>query len=361
MLRNLFDIDQPWTTPHCGYHWDGSQERFFEGWYYRVTLPQWGQTFGFMYSIDDHIGGKPHSGGAVQILGANDHYLYRIFPDVKTFWASKNKLALCHWKKEIVSLKPQLLDRLIFEDNIQEGYQATATLNQGYLKDPATQNYCHWHYQIEPIDGWGNRFFPQKATAGWLSFLPIFDPGWQVLMAHGWATGYIDWNGEKYEFEQVPAYSEKNWGHSFPSKWFWINCNSFTEESDLSLTAAGGIRQVLNWQESVGIIGLHYQGKFYQFGRKNSQLSWQIKPWGSWIMQGKNADFTINIEGKTEQPGNYVRVPTNEGLQFNCRDTMQGNLTIELQNNQGKVILNATSFLGGLEIGGSPWDEDWIY
>ncbi len=32
-------------TPHSGYHWDGSSRRFFEGWYYRVTLPAERQTF----------------------------------------------------------------------------------------------------------------------------------------------------------------------------------------------------------------------------------------------------------------------------------------------------------------------------
>ncbi|CCQ53308.1 tocopherol cyclase family protein [Crocosphaera watsonii WH 8501] len=355
------NINKPWKTPHSGYHWDGSFRRFFEGWYYRVTLPQWGQSFAFMYSIDDPIGGKPHSGGAAQVLGENEEYLYRIFPDVKKFWASEQQLALCHWKKENLTLKPQIIESTIFEEAVEEGYQASATLNQGYIEDPVTNNYCRWCYDIRPVDGWGNRFYSQEATAGWLSFLPIFDPGWQVLMAHGWATGYIDWNGKKYEFSNVPAYSEKNWGYSFPSKWFWINCNSFEQESDLALTAAGGIRQVFNWQESVGIIGLHYQGKFYKFFRDDSQLSWKVTPWGSWIMQGKNADFLVKIEGNTKESGTYVRVPTAEGLQFLCRDTVKGNLTLELANHEGKILLKANSCLGGLEIGGSPWDDSWIY
>ncbi|MEL4898394.1 tocopherol cyclase family protein [Crocosphaera sp. Alani8] len=357
----LLDINETWKTPHSGYHWDGSIRRFFEGWYYRVTLPQWDESFAFMYSIDDPIGGKSHSGGAVQILGANEDYLYRIFPDIKTFWASNKHLALCHWQQQKIEQETTIIEPNIFEKIVKEGYQATATLNQGYIQDPVTKNYCRWCYDIQPIDGWGNRLQPQEATAGWLSFLPIFDPGWQVLMAHGRASGYIDWNGKIYEFKNAPAYSEKNWGHSFPSKWFWINCNSSKQESDLSLTAAGGIRQVLNWQESVGIIGLHYQGKFYQFTRENSQLSWHIKPWGSWIMQGKNTKFVVKIEGKTEGLGTYVRVPTADGLQFLCRDTVQGDLTIKLENNEGKTLLNATTCLAGLEVGGSPWDEDWIY
>ncbi|HBE32945.1 MAG TPA: tocopherol cyclase, partial [Cyanobacteria bacterium UBA11368] len=65
MVLNLTD---PIQTPHSGYHWDGSDRRFFEGWYYRVTLPEDRQTFAFMYSIEDPIGGKPYSGGGAQIL-----------------------------------------------------------------------------------------------------------------------------------------------------------------------------------------------------------------------------------------------------------------------------------------------------
>lgn len=344
-------MNNPCSTPHSGYHWDGSEQRFFEGWYYRVALPDCGQGFGFMYSIDDPIGGKSHSGGAAQILGVNDEYLYRTFPDVNTFQAHHSQLALSHWGRSRFSTESQ---------RIREGYQATATLNRGYICDRATQQFCQWHYTIEPIDGWGNRNSPQKATAGWLSFLPVFDPGWQVLMAHGWATGWINWAGKQYEFSRVPAYSEKNWGRSFPKKWFWLNCNSFRKEADLSLTAAGGIRDIFGFSEAVGLIGLHYQGKLYQFTRENSQLSWHIQPWGNWKMQAHNQDFIISLLGTTEQTGNYVRVPTVNGLQFNCRDTLQGNIVLELRQQSGKLVLKASSDLGGLEVGGSPWQQPWV-
>ncbi len=347
-------------TPHSGYHWDGSDERFFEGWYYRLTLPQIGQTFGFMYSIDDPGGGKPHSGGAAQILGAGDRYLCRTFPDVKNFWAAKNYLGLGHWRKPYLTISPQLLDCETFARFIPEGYQATATLNQGFIRDPASQFYCRWLYTIKPIYAWGNPQLPQQSTAGWLSYLPIFEPGWQVLMAHGLASGWIDWLGQRYEFIDAPAYAEKNWGHAFPQKWFWINCNSFTDESDLALTAVAGRRKVLSWLESVALIGLHYQGKFYEFAPWNSQVKWQVEPWGRWQMQAQNERFEVILTGKCDSAGTWVRVPTQAGLRFCCRDTMQGQLELELRERQGKVILSAESSLGGLEIGGNPWDEAWI-
>ncbi len=351
---NFLDLTQ---TPHCGYHWDGSDRRFFEGWYYRVTLPQWGQTFAFMYSIEDPIGGKPHSGGGAQILGANDEYLCRTFPDVKKFWGSKDCLGLGHWGKTDLNTAPAYLAPEVFQRHVHQGYQATATLNQGIISNPATGFYCRWQYNIQPIYGWGNQGNLQQSTAGWMSAMQIFEPGWQILMAHGLATGWIDWNGKIYEFVDAPAYGEKNWGGAFPQKWFWLNCNSFEGERDLALTAGGGRRGVLWWMESVAMVGLHYQGKFYEFVPWNSQVSWDIQPWGQWKIQAQNSQYEVELTGTTDLPGTPLRAPTENGLVFCCRDTMKGLLNLKLRKVTGgkkQIILQAHSELCGLEIGGSP-------
>ena len=169
--KNLINFTQ---TPHSGYHWDGGSRRFFEGWYYRVTLPDIGQTIAFMYSIEDPMGNQPYSGGAAQILGINDEYLCRTFPDVNKFWASRDVLGLGHWGKTNLQVAPLYLIRDEFTHYIQEGYQATAILNQGIITDPATGNYCRWEYEIQPIYAWGNQNTFQQSTAGLLSSLQIF-------------------------------------------------------------------------------------------------------------------------------------------------------------------------------------------
>ncbi|MBE9144741.1 tocopherol cyclase family protein [Planktothrix mougeotii] len=345
-------------TPHSGYHWDGSDRRFFEGWYYRVTLPPEKQTFAFMYSIEDPIENQPHSGGGAQILGPDDQYLCRTFPDVKKFWATSDQLALGHWGKTDLTASPGYLEPQIFERYIHQGYQGTATFHQGKLSDPATNQFCHWQYKIQPIYGWGNANQPQQSTAGWLSFLPIFEPGWQILMAHGLATGWINWNGKRYQFENAPAYSEKNWGGSFPKQWFWVNCNSFNGEPDLALTAGGGQRGVLWWSESVALVGIHYQGKFYEFVPWNSQVHWEIEPWGKWVMNAKNEQYEVSLIATTDHPGTLLRAPTEQGLIFRCRDTMHGKIHLQLTA-KNRMILEATSDLCGVEVGGKIWHETW--
>ncbi len=352
-------ITHPLQTPHSGYHWAGEEIRFFEGWYYRVTLPEINQTFAFMYSIDDPAGGTAYSGGAAQILGPDDDYFWRTFPNVKGFWADYTALGLGHWARRPLGSFPRELTPNQFQQQIEEGYQATATLNQGKLHDPATGETVTWNYQIHPIYGWGDTQRPQKATAGWLSFLPLFEPGWQILIAHGLATGDIQWQGKTYKFTNVPAYSEKNWGRAFPAKWFWLNCNAFEEETDLALTAGGGRREVLGLGEEVALICFHYQGKFYEFVPWNSDVFWEIQPWGEWKMRAVGAELTVEIMGTTDRPGTLLRAPTEQGLKFCCRDTMQGYLHLKLSHRKGNLIFEASSTNCGLEVGGIPWSGIW--
>ncbi|MGB3310725.1 MAG: tocopherol cyclase family protein [Nodosilinea sp.] len=351
----------PLQTPHSGYHWDGQSSRFFEGWYFRVTLPELRQTFAFMYSIEDPVGGKSHSGGTAQILGPDDSYFCRTFPNVDQFWAWPEGLGLGHWRGE-AKTNPRLLPSTEFEDYVSEGYQVTATWHRGDLKDPVGGAVA-WEYHTEPIYGWASTGKPQQSTAGLLSSLPIFEPGWQILMAHGHATGWVEWQGKRYKFTDAPAYSEKNWGQSFPQKWFWVNCNAFDGVADLAITAGGGRRQVLTWMESVAMVGIHYGGKFYEFVPWNARVTWHIDPWGYWYMRCEKLGYTVEVTGTTALAGIPLRAPTQQGMIFCCRDTALGNVSIKLWRQHGgtlELIVAASSAQAGLEVGGGPWDQPWI-
>ncbi len=352
--------------PHSGYHWRAQTARFFEGWYLRLTLPDTAQTFAFMYSIDDPAGGTDCSGGAAQILGPDESYYCRTFADVSQFWAWPHRLGLGHWRSA-QSGAPRYLDAADFAAKVSEGYQVTSDHHQGKLLLPSGHTKAEWDYRITPLYGWGDRWDSdrQKATAGWLSYLPVFEPGWQVLMAHGLASGWIYWQGKRYRFQDSPCYAEKNWGGAFPDKWFWLQCNAFPDTPDLSVTAVGGVRNVLAWQEDVGLIGIHYKGEFYQLVSTQSDFSWTVEPWGYWHLSARNYRYRVEITGRAPDDGAWVRVPTREGLRWLCRDTTHGEMHIRLWQRTGSnrtesIILETTSQLAGLEVGGGPWDEPWI-
>ena len=86
--------------PHAGCHFrpthpltesdhKGSRKRkrFFEGWYYRITLPDQNASFAFIYSIEDPFDGSDLSLCCHQIMGPNDDYLVQADKDHTKFWA----------------------------------------------------------------------------------------------------------------------------------------------------------------------------------------------------------------------------------------------------------------------------------
>ena len=45
---------------------------------------------------------------------------------------------------------------------------------------PSTVSSARWAFTVRPLLGWGATDERQKATAGWLASLPVFEPHWQV-------------------------------------------------------------------------------------------------------------------------------------------------------------------------------------
>ncbi len=359
----------PLRTPHSGCHWDGKRRPFFEGWYYRLTLPSTpsapADTIAFMVSLQTPAGSAKTEtpegfGGAVQILGPMEMIVCRFFPDLSTFWAHRDRLGHGQHRE---GHDPE-------QGRHGEFYRASAHQHEGCILNPATGEEIRWCFSVEPRYGWGALHRRQQSTAGWLSRFPIFEPGWQVLMAHGWASGWIDWQQPspspahlRRHFDRVPAYAEKNWGASFPSKWFWVQCNAFEQHPDLTLTAAGGIRKVLGRRESVGLVGIHHHGVFYEFVPWNARVSWHVDPWGCWRMWAEQRRYRVELLGTCTDAGVMVQVPTAAGLQFLCRDTTRGELQLKLWRRRGsslELVLEASSRQAGLEVGGREWSLPWV-
>ncbi len=358
------------SSPHSGYHWQG-QSPFFEGWYVRLLLPEKRQSFAFMYSIENPAGDRPYQGGAIQILGTTvkqagvgevcyvDQLACRTFPDVKSFWAAPQAFGLGQWGK-VQALdsaplrRPRPLTTAEFWQHIARGYQIHQHQHLGCIVFPGQQAPCRWQFTIQPQNGWGDQRRSSRATAGWRSFLPLFDPGWQVLLAKGSATGFIEWQGDRLEFNHALVYAEKNWGTSFPRYWFWCQANHFLGEPSLSVTAAGGERLVWEQAESVALVGIHYNDQFYEFNTLDHRLTWQIPCWGDWQLSGHNDRYWMILHGTTDDPGMWVYTPTAQGLQFNCRDTTRGQLTLQLGKQGHRAFVTATTETAGLEVGG-----DW--
>ncbi|KAL2612320.1 hypothetical protein R1flu_024012 [Riccia fluitans] len=381
--------DRQSRTPHSGYHFDGSSRRFFEGWYFKVSIPKVEDSFAWMYTVaepgalsnstssdDGNSTGPKFHGTGAQVMGAKDQYLFQYDKTVRNFWGSRDELALGHTFVPKFGKVPPIceLEPEEFVNRVEEGFQVTPTWHQGFLRDNGqsphmkTVDTIRWEYSTRPLYGWGDNGKSQKATAGWLAAFPVFEPHWQICMAAGYSTGWIEWGDERYEFEDAPSYVEKNWGGSFPLKWFWLQSNIFEGVAgSIALTCGGGRRGlplIPGAHENVALVGIHYCGKFYEFVPWTGTVEWDIAPWGSWKISAENKQYKVRVDAVCDVPGVYLRCPTVErGLTPLCQDTFFGKLRLQLcersKNGADKVILDVTSDQSALETGGGPWDSNW--
>ncbi|CAO2825942.1 unnamed protein product [Amaranthus hypochondriacus] len=147
---------------------------------------------------------------------------------------------------------------------------------------------------------------------------------------------------------------KKNWGAGFPKKWFWIQCNVFEGVTgEVSVTSAGGLRALPGGTiENAALVGVHYEGVFYEFVPWNGDVEWEISPWGYWKVSADNGSYKVELEGRTEDKGVMLKAPTPDtGLIDICRDTCSGQLKLHLwerisDGSKGKVILEAEVVYG---------------
>ena len=250
-----------------------NNRRFTEGWYYRLTLPQYNESFVFIFSIEDagrYVRGNSSSANlqkrrskldrlkrlvrrekvkspltlaCMQLLGPQDTYLVQSDDDDTKFWGWKYAQGLgCTFEwihnnhTDIAAMSPEE-----WREKVQTGFQILPFHFQGRLSghdgtmggvkaNQGIPGCAEYDFEVRPVAGWGN--YPplsssvgsesnvsttanddrQFSTAGWLANYPVFEPHWQITMANARASGTLYWNGTKYTFEDAPFYGEKNWG-----------------------------------------------------------------------------------------------------------------------------------------------------
>ena len=376
-----------------------------EGWYYRLTLPEENVSFAFIISIEDP-GLSPASDlklACIQVVGPEDGYLVQADQDDTKFWASKKEQALgCTFDYHKSATPPVVTSTAIpsseWKTKVKSGFQILPRhllgrvdghdgSQGGVLEGQGVPGFCEFDIQVDPICGWGGLIdgesnIRQKSTAGWLASFEVFEPHWQVTMADAKASGTVVWNNITYIFENEPFYAEKNWGAALPSKWYWTQCNSFDGYDQLAVTAGGGVRKIpLGQKEALGMVSVHFNGKFYEAVPWTGSMAWNVSTWGYWKLEGRCTTgpnpFEVEVIYEcdpAEIPGLVFRAPTpDEGMVYFCRDTFEADTTLtlweleldaatnEYVRKPGPALIDrAKSSQGGAEIGGGPWWDSWI-
>jgi tocopherol cyclase len=149
-----------------------------------------------------------------------------------------------------------------FEVTIGDNYFSADTLNL---------NLTHSHRRIRGELTFENLVpFPKKflspGVMGWGAFIPFMQCKHGVVSVNHTIHGTLEIDGARIAFTGGKGYTEKDWGHSFPSAYIWMQSNHFKTETEamsfmLSIARIPWLR--ITFSGFVGV--LWYKGRFYTF------------------------------------------------------------------------------------------------
>ncbi len=321
------------TDPNA-YHWAG-QEIYFEGWYFKVSDPATGQSFLFIYAVYNPDSAAPGSTAFI-MAGRNS--------------PGSGDLIYQEFDTDLFSSSYEQFDTAIGDNNIIYG-DLDSLHAEGAVSDAG--NSCEWNFDLTVTASW-------PFTMGWMAAIPGLQTYWHVGAMKAAATGWISWNGERFEFEEIIGYQEKNWGDEFPETWFWIQANDFDDPDACCLSIGGASMPIGPVTFNATGIGFRHAGRLYTFSfpQQPARIIPDIQP-GTWRILAAKGRHKIEIDAScdTDHMLNLMN-PTISGIVPWTWESIAGSVSVRLYERRGlqwSILTDTSSGLAGTEFGGKEW------
>lgn len=303
------------------YHGWTKSKKYFEGWYYKLINKDQTIALALIPGIAMDENGVKQA--FIQVLnGKSLEADYFRFP-AENFLPHSTK----------------------FELNIGENFfsENLIKLNNPQLKG---------ELNFKNLVGWPKPWY-SPGIMGPFSFIPFMECYHGILSMDHEIEGEINFKGETFNFNGGRGYMEKDWGHSFPSAYIWMQSNHFSK-SGISLKASVA---KIPWLGSsfVGFIaGVWLENKLIQFTTynftklKKSQVNEQQV---EIIMENRNHRLHI-IAHRSEATS--LASPIAGFMDGRISESMTSQLEVELYDKrQKKILLKDIGKNAGLEVAGN--------
>ena len=188
-LQALFHPDQ--------YQGWGKNKKYFEGWYFKVVNSDESKALAIIPGIAIDENGLKQA--FVQVMDGK-------------------KRTAEYYKFDAHDFKPHAGK---FEISIGQNYFSNDTVR---LNLPTIKGQLHFTER----NPWPNTFY-SPGIMGPYSFVPFMECYHGILSMDHRIDGQLNLNDEDIDFTNGRGYMEKDWGHSFPTAYFWMQTNHFSK------------------------------------------------------------------------------------------------------------------------------------
>ena len=195
-----------------------------------------------------------------------------------------------------------------------------------------------------------SRFF-SPGIMGWYTFVPFMECKHGVVSMNHRIVGMLNVDGEDISFDDGRGYIEKDYGHSFPRAYIWMQSNHFDGDVSFMLSVA---RIPWLWTEFTGFLGaLLFDGKIHRFatytGARISQFAKQEDGVSLSIVDKR---YRLDIAAKSDRAIS-LKSPLQGNMTGRIQESLTGTLHLALYEHHGdgdNLVLEGTGRQAGIEI-----------
>ena len=304
----------------ASYHGWGRCKRFFEGWYYKLVSVNETHAFAIIPGIAMDENGQQQA--FIQVLdGKNDNAWYHRFP-VEDFRPTPKKHAL--WigdnffsEEKIILDLPQLKGKISFEETVP---WSSSLLSPGIM--------------------------------GPFSFIPFMECYHGILSMNHGLKGELCFKEENISFSNGLGYTEKDWGHSFPAGYIWMQSNHFSTPG----TSVKASMAIIPWLGSsfIGhIAGVLFDGKLYEFTTYNGTKVKQCLITEKTVkIEMENRQYRLSLHAKRDQ-ATSLAAPIAGFMDARIEESMKATIEVVLFDKKTNAfLLKDKGSSAGIEVAG---------
>ena len=307
-------------NPECYHGWNKSK-KFFEGWYYKIISKDQKHAFAIIPGIAMDETGKKQA--FIQVLDGKElNASYHKF-DASDFVASSKKHDL------------QIQGNRFTSDSIE-------------LDLPDLKGKLHFINR----NPWSTSFL-SPGIMGPFSFVPFMECYHGILsMDHG-IEGSLIHKNKTHSFDQGRGYMEKDWGHSFPEGYIWMQSNHFSKPG---VSVKASIAKI-PWLSSsfIGhIAGVLVADSLIEFttynGTKLKHCSISEK---QVCLEMENKNYRLSIIAERKK-ATALAAPISGFMDARIEESMHAQIHVKLfDKKNNSTLLDDVGLSAGLEVAGN--------
>lgn len=315
-LKSIFHPDR--------YQGWGKTKSYFEGWYFKVVTADESRAFAFIPGVAMDKNGNRQS--FIQVL------------DGKKCRAEYHKFDFGDFIPAVGKFEIKIADNYFSNDELQ-------------LNLSSVQGNLSFSGQFP----WPNHFY-SPGIMGPYSFVPFMECYHGILSVDHRVDGQLMVDGEFIDFANGRGYIEKDWGHSFPGAYTWMQTNHFSR-TGISLKASVANIPWLGTSFVGFIAGVLIDGKLYQFTTYNgSKLIKSIIKSEKLELILENKYYRLEIYARRDK-ATQLASPVSGFMDGRIEESMTSEIELKLFDKKTEtLLLNDTGKNAGLEVAGKVED-----